>query len=200
MKPPLLAVSLWLLCFAGCSSDTERLPDLPRADRSLGNISKFISAVATSENVSVYEGLPHQNWERDAYTAELRRGDLIWLEGYPFYRNSLALTDDEKQTLTAIAVNKESHVPHVLPKFCGEFHPDYAIVWTAKGKTSGSLICFGCEEWKNFTPQGRLHEDLAPSAYRQLQTLLSKHVVQRPRTTVAEPPSGQSAVRKAVRP
>jgi hypothetical protein len=168
----------WL---SGCSSDTEQIGELPRADRSLGDISKFLSAVASAEEISIYEGLPHPAWEQELYAAEAKRADLVWFEGYPFYAKPLGLPEVEKKQLSAIALAKEGHVPFGLPKFCGGFHPDYVIVWTKQGKKSGSLICFGCHEWKNFTPAGRLYEDLSPAAYDQLRGILSKYVVQRPK-------------------
>jgi hypothetical protein len=130
----------------------------------------------------VYEGLPHHLFDRDLHASELKRSDLIRIEGYPFYAVPLTVTPDEKTKLTEIVLRKEGHVPFRGPKLCGGYHPDYAIVWEHDGKKSGSLICFGCHEWKNFTPRGRLYEDLSQSAYADLKSILSKYVVQRPKS------------------
>ena len=177
----LFAALLPCVWFTGCASDVERIPGLPREDRSLGDISKFLSAVAAADEDFVYEGLPHPTWEPELYATEVKRSDLVWFEGYPFYAKPLAVPEEEKKRLTAIAQRKDGHVPFGLPKFCGGYHSDYAIVWTEKGKKSGSLICFGCREWKNFTPAGRLYEDLGQAAYGELRAILSKYVAQRPK-------------------
>jgi hypothetical protein len=181
MNSRFFVLGLFCLLSIGCANSAERLFDLPRADRSLGDISKFLSAVASADEVHVYEGLPHQAWDRELYESERKRSDLVWFEGYPFYAKPLDVTSDEKKALTALALRKDAHVPFSGMKLCGGYHPDYAIVWTKGGKRSGALICFGCHEWKNFTPEGRLYEDLGKAAYDELRAILAKYVVQRPR-------------------
>ena len=158
------------------------MAELPREDRSLGDISKFFSAVASAKEVLVYEGLPHPGFEHDLYVRELKRPDVLWFEGYPFYAEPLLVSEAERRTLTEIAVRQDGHVSmDGLTKFCGGFHPDYAIIWKNDGKKSGSLVCFGCHEWKNFTPAGRLYEDLDKAAYDELRALLAHRVVRRPK-------------------
>ena len=149
---------------AGCASRPVRpepTTQLPESERTLKDISVFIAAIAQAKTVTVYEGLPHQAFERDAYAIEVKRPDLVWFEGFPFYAKPLNVPEAEKKSLTAIVSRPTAHVPFRGYKACGGYHPDYAVVWTDRdGKKSGSLICFGCHEWKNFTPAGRLYEDL----------------------------------------
>jgi hypothetical protein len=168
---------------AGCASRPVR-PEptqLPGSERTLKNISIFIAAIAQAETVTVYEGLPHQSFDQDAYAIEVKRADLVWLEEFPFYAKPLEIPEAEKKTLTAIAGRATAHVPFGGYKLCGGYHPDYAVVWTGRdGKKSGSLICFGCHEWKNFTPAGRLYEDLEKTAYDELRAILLKYAEQRP--------------------
>jgi hypothetical protein len=174
---------------AGCTS-------LRNAEYSLGDISKFLAAVGEAEEVVVYEGLPPKSSR--LYAAEVNRPDLVWFEGYPFYAKPLAVSNDEKKRLTAIALDAENHIaipppssdPNVihLSKFCSGYHPDYAVVWTKGKKKSGSLICFGCGEWKNFTPEGRLYEDIDRETYDELRAILGKYAAQRPK----EKPAGET--------
>ena len=184
MKTLFSVILFYCVWLTGCTSDTYRIGELPREDRSLGDISKFLSAVSVADEVSVYEGLPHQGFERELYSTEVMRSDLVWFEGYPFYGKALILPQEEKARLTAIAQSKEGHIPFDLPKFCGGFHPDYVVIWAKHGEKSGSLICFGCHEWKNFTPAGRLYENLSSASYDRLREILSKYVVQRPKGKV----------------
>ena len=181
MKAVLLFASLCFLTACSLSKAGDSTTSLPRSERSLGDISKFLSFVASADDVQVYEGLPHQNWEREQYATEKRRSDLVKFEGFSFYAKPLDISDEEKKRLTVVALKKESHVPFRGMKFCGGYHPDYAIVWMKSGKKGGSLICFGCHEWKNFTPEGRLCEDLDSAAYDELRAILSKYVAQRPK-------------------
>ncbi|MEO6568890.1 MAG: hypothetical protein ABIO94_09020 [Opitutaceae bacterium] len=168
---------------------------LRNPENTLGDISRFLSAVAEADDVFVYEGLPPQSSE--LYAAEAQRTDLVWFEGYPFYAKALDVSAEEKRKLTVIALEKKNHlsmppasggddVIH-LTSFCHEYHPDYAVIWRKGKRKSGSLICFGCGAWKNFTPQGRLYEDLERKTYDELHAILAKYVVQRPK-----PASNQS--------
>jgi hypothetical protein len=170
--------------FSGCA-----VPQLPRNETSLGNISKFFAAIESADSVTVYEGLPHQTWEGELRTAELRRSDLIHIEAHPFYAQPLNVSADEKKKITEIALRKEAHEPFSGHKFCGGYHPDYAIMWEKNGQKSGSLICFGCHEWKNFTPRGRLYEDLGQAAYEELRSILARYVVHRPKIKKADQPT-----------
>lgn len=172
---------LVLMALAGCMSEPEiTLEDLSRKETSLGDITPFFEAISGAESVTVYEGLPHPLWESKLHDSELKRPDLIRIEGYSFYAKPLNLSAEENQKLTEISLRKDAHLVHGGFKQCGGYHPDYVIIWEKRGKKSGSLICFGCYEWKNFTPQGRLYEDLGESAYKDLQALLTKYVVNRP--------------------
>ena len=169
---------------AGCASrpvHPEPTTQLPESERTLKDISVFIAAIAQAKTVTVYEGLPHQAFEQDAYAIEVKRTDLVWFEGFPFYAKPLNVQDADKKSLTAIVSRPTAHVPFRGYKACGGYHPDYAVIWTDRdGKKSGSLICFGCHEWKNFTPAGRLYEDLEKNAYDELRAILTKYVKQRP--------------------
>src|SRR5262245_57950772 len=99
-----VAAAILILIFAvaiGCTS-------LRNPGNSLGDVSKFISAIAEADAVLVYEGLPPEGTE--LYATEIKRPDLVWFEGYPFYAKILDVSADDKKRLTAIALEKESHV------------------------------------------------------------------------------------------
>jgi hypothetical protein len=178
-----LLLYLNIILLAGCASKPERpSPALPPPeDRSLPDLTPFLSAVAKANHVAVYEGLPHQAWDRELYAVEVKRTDIVWFEGYPFYATPLAVPEYELKSITEIALDRGGHLPFGGYKLCGGYHPDYAVIWSNAGERSGSLICFGCHEWKNFTPAGRLYEDLGTASYDKLRRILSKYVIQRPK-------------------
>lgn len=168
---------------AGCLAKHERptVSGPPAEEVSLGDIRKFFAAVGEAKAVAVYEGLPRATGAGARYEQEAKRPDLIHFEGYLFYAQPLAVPPAEKRKLTDIVMRPDAHQPFGGYKLCGGYHPDYAIVWTVEGETSGTLICFGCHEWKNFTPQGRLYEDISPVAYKELHAILAKYRVNRPK-------------------
>lgn len=180
MKTPVF-LFLVAVALSGCVSSLEdELLRPQKEDRTLKDVSQFFTAVLLADSVAVYEGLPHPMWEEPAYATEVKRRDLVWFEGYPFYATALSIPQEEQKKLVAIALRKEAHIRYSGFKMCGGYHPDYAIVWEKDGKKSGSLICFGCHEWKHFTSRGRIYEDMEPVAYEELRDILSKYVVRRP--------------------
>jgi len=178
----LLCLGIFLAVLVGCTGRPQRpesTTELPADKRSLKDISLFIAEVERAETVVVFEGLPHQLFERGLFEVEVKRSDLVWFEGFPFYAKPLEVSVADKKALTMIALRADGHVRWSGYKLCGGYHPDYAIIWSRDGKKSGSLICFGCHEWKNFTTAGRLYEDLGEPAYTELRAVLSRYSRQR---------------------
>jgi hypothetical protein len=170
-----------------CSDYTEaRLTRPPAEWRTLSDVSGFLVNVRSAQTVSVYEGLPHRMFESDIYLRELKREDVIRIETFPFYGESLSVSPTEQSTLTQIVLGDDAHIPYRGPKMCGGYHPDYVLIWDAAGHKSGAMVCFGCHEVIYFTPQGRLIEELGDAAYGKLKAVLSRYRVNRPKSLHGE--------------
>lgn len=178
-----VAIVMVIAALSGCVVTPPRpeLARLPREETSLKDIATFFEAVGSADTIIVYEGLPHPTWDREVFQSESKRRDLIRFAGYTFYAKPLGISPADERKLTEIALRREAHVSFGGYKLCGGYHPDYAVIWKRGDEVSGSLICFGCHEWKNFTPVGRLYEDIEQSAYKDLQTVLSKYSINRPK-------------------
>lgn len=161
----------------------------PKVDYTEKDLPTFLATVRAANEVLVYEGLPSPSDPR--YAAEAKRSDVLWIEGYPFYSRLVSVSAAEKARLIALTLRPEEHRP-LLPfpdspqaagtvrvgKFCGGFHPDFALVWVREEVRTKTLICFGCREWQSFTARGRLYSDLTPRAYTALTSILSKYASQ----------------------
>lgn len=145
-----------------------------------------VADIKSSRGLTLYEGLPHQFYEPEAYEQEKNK-PTVQLEGFPFYREPLELTKADRQALKDLIGDPGSLKAYSGEKKCGGFHPDYAVEWT-DGKTSRYyLICFGCSEAKVSTFAGTTVYDITPHVRERLKTLLSPYRKNRPDTGHAGP-------------
>lgn len=94
----------------------------------------------------LFEGLPHQAWERAAFARERAREDVIELAGWPFYRDPMPLSDETADVLTSMASAAGSFRTFGGEKRCGGYHPDFALAWVGPTERAMALLCFGCNE------------------------------------------------------
>jgi len=113
-------------------------------------------SVRHAERLTVYEGLPHPAYEREAFQEESKSKQTIRLLGFPFYREPLDLKDEDVKTLRNLLGSRNTYQAYGGEKECGGFHPDYAVEWSSKGKVYRCLICFGCSQARFEGPQGEI--------------------------------------------
>lgn len=155
----------------------------PEAEWKLQDVAEFAAGVREAASVVVFEGLPHPVLAEKLYQREAKRHDLISIHGYPFYARPLNVPAETIDQIRAILLNPAAHLqfPELMPsELCGGYHPDYAVVWLNGGKQYGSLICFGCREWKNFTPDQLLYGRISHEAFTKLSGILDGYHGQRP--------------------
>jgi hypothetical protein len=144
----------------------------------LNQIIKFTSAVASAERPTLHEGLPHQMWESALLKAERRSKPVQELHGYWFYKEPLALSDEDAGRLTRLLVDPVTLARFSGEKLCGGFHPDYAVEWQQGSSTYRALIGLGCDEAKLFGPELDVRCDLRE--HDELAALLTKYIKNRP--------------------
>ncbi|MEQ1934095.1 MAG: hypothetical protein ABL962_09475 [Fimbriimonadaceae bacterium] len=139
----------------------------------------YRTTLAATKALSVFEGLPHQTWDRDLLAQEIKREDKTKIWKYPFYTPSVLATnaDELKQLLSS----PDAIEVYGGPKLCGGYHPDYCLSWEAEDKTYNALICFGCHEVVFFDGKATLIYDLHGDAHKRLKELLSIYAKKRPR-------------------
>lgn len=112
----------------------------------------FTRFAARADSLVVYEGLPHQNYERELLAQERKTKETLELKGYPFYREPLELSEDDAEQLSAVLAKPSTWRPFTGEKKCGGFHPDYAVEFRRGSGRYLVLLCFGCGEAKLFGP------------------------------------------------
>lgn len=101
--------------------------------------------VADSPEIILHEGLPHER-EREVLQKEIDTQSIDKIGGFPFYSNTIKLTDPDKAWLKAFFQFPRQMNPYSGPKSCGGFHADYCVEWTVENHQYYCLICFGCHE------------------------------------------------------
>lgn len=134
-----------------------------------------------AEGLVLYEGLPHQMYEEDAYRAEVSSAKTIQLAGYPFYQTPLTLRGEDLKSLRAMLEDGDLLDEFTGEKKCGGFHPDYAVEWSSGGETFRVFLCFGCGEALVEGPRGKVERyDLVRGKREGLIELLKKQRKNRP--------------------
>lgn len=122
-----------LLLFAGCHGYAP-------------SFEEQLAALQSAKELSVYEGLPHQDDESLLFKNELTRADTIQIGGYPFYTPKKMATQIQSRQLAALFSDPDTfYISRGYPLECG-FHPDYAISYMEGSSERFVLLCFGCNE------------------------------------------------------
>ena len=112
--------------------------------------SVFRSPQKTDE-LFVYEGLPHPMRENSYFEKEKNRKDVMEIDGHWFYQPKVKASGESHDDLMNLLLDESGfHMPesNVPPKDCGPFHPDYAIMWNSEGAENYLMICYTCGEAK----------------------------------------------------
>lgn len=154
----------------------------PARDRD-GDPSKFISVMRSADRVVVWEGLPHDLFERGLFERE-RANPVHELFGFAFYPTPLSLDAAEVARLSRLLGEPATFEPFAGAKPCGGFHPDDAIEVRAGAAVCYALLCFGCGEVE-------LHCDNFQARFEDRETwtlanLLLSHRTSRPDSTYFE--------------
>ncbi len=139
----------------------------------------YRTTLAEAKSIVVFEGLPHQTWDKELLAVESKRKDTQKIWEYQFYIPGVAATnsDDLRQVLTS----PDSISVCEGVKLCGGYHPDYCISWQIGENTYNALVCFGCHEIVFYDGKQSLLYDLNQKAYEQLKKLLARYEAKRPK-------------------
>ena len=140
------------------------------------SVGNFISSVKSSP-LKLYEGLPHQGYERELLLKEKELKATRDIGRYPFYEQPFAAEEADLARIREILSQRGTFKMWSGEKKCGGFHPDYAVVVVDGNSEKAALICFGCNELKLVDGSSEKRFDMNAPA---LKTVLQKYRVQRP--------------------
>jgi hypothetical protein len=163
-----------LLCLCGC--------DRSASVTSLDDQGPLAESLRQADQVQLYEGLPHQNFEPKVLKAELESNKTVDFGDFPFYAAPQELASDDRSTLTKLIGDADSFSPMDLTaaKACGGFHPDYCLVWKVGTDSYYALLCFGCGEIKAKGSELQLHSDIRNAAQDKFEETLKSYRNNRP--------------------
>ncbi|MCA9120600.1 MAG: hypothetical protein H6822_35320 [Planctomycetaceae bacterium] len=110
----------------------------------LQEFASFAAQISDAEGVVIYEGLPRGTAEDLARIKS--KSETIQIDGFDFYREPLVGKPTTVEKLRELLTNYQSFSPTLGDKFCGGFHPDIGLRYTAKGKEAHTHVCLGCFE------------------------------------------------------
>lgn len=152
-----------------------------KPDTNLDNHKDLAAAVAKADKVVLYEGLPHQLFEKELLEKELKEKKTVKFNGFPFYEETLTLKEEDKKKLTTLFGEEKSVKKFSGQKRCGGFHPDYCVEWHVGKDVYRAHMCFGCHEMMVFGPKTDLYCDIADPALKELDALLKAYRKNRPK-------------------
>ena len=104
-----------------------------------------------TDDLFVFEGLPHPGRENPSFEKERKRNDITQIDGHWFYDAKVKATGNTRDRLMNLLFDESGFSvpdPNVPPKDCGPFHPDYAIAWSSDDEENYLMICYTCGEAK----------------------------------------------------
>ena len=101
-----------------------------------------------TDDLFVYEGLPHPLREYPTFEKEKKRDDIKQIKNHWFYDAKGKAIGNTRDQLMNLLFDESGFSSNVLPTDCGPFHPDYAIMWESDEVENYLMICFTCSEAK----------------------------------------------------
>ena len=137
-----------------------------------------------TDDLFVYEGLPHPLRENPSFKKEKNRNDVMQIEDHWFYDANVKATGNTRNQLMNLLFDESdfSSLDHNTPPTdCGPFHPDYAIMWESEEVENYLLICFTCSEAKLIREGKNKTYDLNVYKIEPWKNLLANFKANRPK-------------------
>ena len=99
-----------------------------------------------TDDLFVYEGLPHPLRENPTFEKEKKRDDIKQIKNHWFYDAKVKATGNARDQLMNLLFDESGFSTNVIPTDCGPFHPDYAIMWESDEVENYLMICYTCSE------------------------------------------------------
>ena len=134
-----------------------------------------------TDDLFVYEGLPHPLRENPTFEKEKKRDDIKQIKNHWFYDAKVKATGNARDQLMNLLFDESGFSSNVIPTDCGPFHPDYAIMWESDEVENYLLICFTCSEAKLIRDGKNKTYDLNVYKIEPWKNLLANFKTNRPK-------------------
>ncbi len=136
-----------LMLMGGLAEAVEQQKNLglKEAEASIANLPPMVAQITDDLKLTVFEGLPHQTYNREQLAEELKSKDTVFRHSFPFYQAPILPAAEDVRQLNALIKATKSFEAWT-PKKCGAFHPDYSLVWNNNGQTIEIQVCLGCDD------------------------------------------------------
>jgi hypothetical protein len=141
----------------------------------------FLSSIEVTDSLQIYEGLPHNHFEKELLKRERATKSTVVMSRYDFYLPPLTPSESDQIELKAICATRDSFSPWAGDKLCGGFHPDWLLEWkNDMGETSRISVCFGCGEARFISAHAEVWTEINENVEKQLKAILDGYHKQRP--------------------
>ena len=175
-----LVAASWLSAVALSADPYKRESHGEKPEIFEKNIQPLVVGIGKAKNVSLYEALPHQYFEKKLLAKELKTEKSVKLHAFPFYDGAITPSDDDVKKLAALCGDLKTFGRYRGPKSCGGYHPDWCVEWKDGEDVYRVLICFGCHEARVYGPKNDVYSDLEDNALKKLVEVLTPYRKKRP--------------------
>jgi hypothetical protein len=175
-----LALCTGLMFNVAHSGDKKPTAAKTEPSTDLKDHEPLAALIAKADKTVLYEGLPHQMWEKDVLAKEKKEKKTIDFNGFPFYAEPIEVKDADRKECTKLLSDPASLKEFVANKRCGGFHPDWCLEWRTGEEVVRCQVCFGCRQVKFYNAKTILFADLTDAAIEQIEPALMKYQKQRP--------------------
>jgi hypothetical protein len=118
----ILGFAAWQTARTGTRTPASDPPRGQNIDMAV--LPAFTNALPRAIGVRLYEGLPHQAWERELLRKELRTKRIQEIQEFPFYAEALIPKAAAAARLTTVSLGCDAFLAWRGHKKCGGYHPD----------------------------------------------------------------------------
>lgn len=171
-----------LAVLSACQSKTAHSnPQLPDVNTDFDRGKHLLDSAARATEWKVFEGLPHQNFEREQLEHELQREATVTIKLFPFYQTPREINAEQRDIIRKLFERPGNFRPFRGEKKCGGFHPDYLLECRDQEQVLQILVCLGCSEIMIFGSDQSLRCDLGVETKDELKDRLSVFDARRPK-------------------
>ncbi|MCW1884966.1 hypothetical protein OKA04_09530 [Luteolibacter flavescens] len=148
--------------------------------KSFAGLGAIVATLKDESVISIHEGLPRFPPKAKLPDSERKPEKTLRRYGFSFYQQDLKLKDEDAKTLRSLIRAPGSFEEFRGFKFCGGFHPDFAVTWK-DGEVEVELhLCFGCSEARVYRGGTEVYCEIGGESYERFKEILDAYRTQRP--------------------